>query len=152
MRASTRRRRRAPGERRRRSSRGTALVLVPAMTLVLLCLGAIAVDAALVHATHRQVHRAASAAAQDAAAMIDEDELLTTGDLVIDADRATRLVHAHFAAAKVPGELVDLRVATGPDEVDLTVVVAVEHVLLPALPGQDRASELTVRARGRLHR
>ena len=151
MRTSTPTRHPAPAEPARRDERGTALVLVPAMTLVLLCLGAIAIDSTLLHAAHRQVHRVASSAAEDAAAMIDEHELAASGQLRVDPDRANRVARAHLERASLPGDLLGVRVETGPDTVDLTVVVKVEHVLRPALRDGDRTSVVTVRTRGRLH-
>lgn len=134
-----------------RGERATALVLVPAMTLVLLCLGAIAVDMTLLHAAHRQVHRVAASAAEDAAGMLDERELLSTGRVVVDPERARGVVRAHLDAASLPGELVDLRIATGPDVVEVVVTVEIRHVLLPAVRSGAGTETVTVHTRGRLH-
>src|SRR5688572_28468668 len=111
------------GPPRRGPERGTALVLVPVMTLVLLCLGAIAVDLSLVHAMHRDTHRVASVAADDAAAMIDERRLQIAGELVVDRRRAERVVRAHVASAQLAGEVVALEVSTTATAVDVQVTV-----------------------------
>jgi Flp pilus assembly protein TadG len=140
------------GDRLRRPEAGTALVLVPAMTLVLLCLGAIGVDLSLVHAAHRQAHRVASVAAEDGASMIDERELQHSGTLVLDADRATSVALAHVSVADLVGEVRDVSVLPGTTTLDVTLTVDVPHVLAPSLPGHDGSTRITVSARGRLHR
>lgn len=145
MPASTRPPRRAP-------ERGTVLVLVPAMTLVVLSLGAIAVDLSLVHSVHRDAHRVAASAADDAAGMIDERTLQVSGRIELDPARAERVARAHVAAADLAGDLVDVQVDAGPATVDVVLTVDAPHVILPALPGGERTSRLRVAARGRLHR
>lgn len=160
MRPSMPRRRPAPGRdpvtagRRPHvpRERGTALVLVPAITLVLLCLAAIAIDLSLVHAVHRDAHRTVSAAADDAAAMIDERRLQLTGELEIDPARAERVVRAHLGSADLAGELSEVDITTDDTTVDVSAVVHAPHVVLPALPGRDDSTRLVVTARGRLHR
>jgi Flp pilus assembly protein TadG len=131
--------------------RGTALVLVPAMVLVLLCLAAIAIDMSLVHAVHRDAHRVASVAADDAAAMIDERQLQVSGDLVIDPERAEQVVRAHVASVRLAGELVDVEVRPRATTVDVQLTVDAPHVVLPSFPGRDDSTRLVVIGRGRLH-
>ena len=107
VRATTLRRRPAsPAERRRRSAAAesaSALALVPALLLVFLCLGGIAIDLSLVHGAHRGAHRTLSSAADDAAAMIDTSELQLSGELRIDPGDAERVVLAHLRLADLPG-------------------------------------------------
>lgn len=141
--------------RARRPERGTALMLVPALVAVVLGLGAIAVDGAVLHAAHRSIHRVVSAAADDAAGALDSQALRTSGEIRIDADRARRLAHAHLAAARLPGQLV------GPAEIELdddgtmvrvTATVRVTRVLASAIPGTTGDETLRVSAAARLHR
>lgn len=137
---------------RRRSERATALVLVPAMMLVLLCLAAIAIDMSLLHAMHRDAHRVASAAAEDAAGMLDERELHTSGRLVVDRVRAERVARARVGAADLAATLREVRVSTGVTTVEVTLALDAPHVVLPSLPGTSDFTRLVVSARGRLHR
>lgn len=139
---------------RRRSERASALVLIPAMALVVIALAAITIDLSLVHSAHRSVHRIASAAADDAAAMLDERELQRSGEVAIDPIAARRVVDAHLAAASLPGELVEVatRIDGSGTVVQVTVVVDVDHVALPDSPPLGTAERLTVTARGRLQR
>lgn len=133
------------------SQRGTALVLVPTMTLVLMCLGAIAVDLSLVHSVHRDAHRVASAAADDAAAMIDERALQVRGEIVVDGRRAERIARARVETAKLAGDYVDAFVVAADDSVEVTLVVDAPYVFLRGLPGHGDSTRITVVARGRLH-
>lgn len=124
------------------------------MTLVVLALAAITIDLSLVHSAHRSLHRIASSAADDAAAMLDERELQRSGELVVDPVAARRVVDAHFSAASLPGELVeiDTRIDADRTVVEVTVVVDVAHVLLPDTPPLGDVERLTVTARSRLQR
>ena len=133
------------------AERGTALVLLPAMVLVLLSLGAIAIDLSIVHSVHRDAHRVASAAADDAAAMIDERQLQITGALVIDPAEAERVVRAHLSGAHLAGDLVGVEVQPSETTVDVRLTVDAPHVLLASFPGRDDATRLVVVSRGRLH-
>lgn len=133
-----------PGER------GTAVVLVPALVLVFICLGAIALDLSLVHAMHREAHRIASSAAEDAASMIDERRVQMSGEVVVDAARAERVARAHVLAADFAGEIIDVTVHVSDTTVDVTLTVRVPRVFLPRGSGGD--PEMDVSARGRLRR
>lgn len=151
MRATTRQRPPAPrGDPI--SERGTALILVPAMTLVLLALGSIAVDLSMLHGAHRAVHRTVSAAADDAAGMIDTREVQRTGSVRIDPAAARRVVLAHLEASRLPGELVTVEVQVSADlrSISVRTVVRIEHVMLRAVPGAGDDELLTVTAHARL--
>lgn len=145
--------RRAPGGCD--TERASALVLAPALVLVLICLGGLAVDMSVLHGAHRAVHRAVSSAADDAAGMIDQDAMQTRGELRIDAERARRVAVAELAATRLPGR------AAGPPvvvvdpsgtAVTVTLEVRVDRVMLAALPGAAGSETLTVTSRARLHR
>ncbi|MFN7149804.1 MAG: hypothetical protein ACK4V6_10020 [Microthrixaceae bacterium] len=146
--------RRHPSRRQRADEQGSALVLVPAMMMVLLALGAIAVDLSVLHGAHRSLHRIASGAADDAAAMIDAEQLQLDGELSIDHDAARRVVDAHLDAARVPGTLTTTRTSFSADGAVVTVelTASVDHVLLATIPGTDPTETVSVIARARLQR
>lgn len=139
----------APGDR------GSALVLVPTLMLVLIALGGIAIDLSLVHGAHRAAHRAVSSAADDAASMIDTRLLQRTGEVRIDPDAARRAATAELAAAAMPGHLSGTP-SVVVDPVGTTVVVTIEldvdRVMLRALPGQPDHERIRVSATARLDR
>lgn len=139
--------------RRLRPERATALMLVPALMLVLLSLGAIAVDLTALHGAHRRAHRVVSAAADDAAGMLDSRLIQETGELRIDPEAAGAVVTAHLDSASLPGTQIGPTQVTVSDDgtaVLVAVHVRIEHVLLPSLPGSDQADIVTVSATGRL--
>ncbi len=139
----------------RNHERASALVLVPAMLLVLMCLGGLAIDLSLLHGAHRSAHRVVSAAADDAAAMIDTEHLQLTGELRIDPAAAQRVALAQVGTMTLPGRQVGpVRVEVDPQGTTVTVSVAVEvaHVMLRALPGGPDRQRLDVVAHARLNR
>jgi Flp pilus assembly protein TadG len=141
-------------DRRRTHDDGSALVLVPALLMVLLALGAIAIDLSVLHGAHRSLHRIASGAADDAAAMIDTERLQVDGELRIDGAAARRVVDAHLDAAQVPGSLASSRtsVSADGDVVTVELTSSVDHVLLASLPGTERTEAVSVTVRARLQR
>ncbi len=147
---------RAPLSRRTaRDESASALVLVPTMMLVLLCLAGIAIDLTLLHGAHRTAHRAVTSAADDAAAMIDQGELQTTGRLVVDADAARRVALAELDTMTLPGRRLgapDVVVDAERGTVTITLELAVDHVVLAAVPGHPGDERVRVVARGRLNR
>jgi hypothetical protein len=124
------------------------------MLMVLLALGAIAIDLSVLHGAHRSMHRIASGAADDAAAMLDAEQLQLDGALRIDAVAARRVVDAHLAAARLPGTLTTARTSVSDDGAVVTVELTaeVDHVLLAAIPGTDPSEAISVVARARLQR
>lgn len=154
MTATTPTRRRAHRSSRRWAEQGSALILVPAMLMVVLALGAIAVDLSVLHGAHRTLHRIASGAADDAAAMIDAEQLQLDGELRIDDRAARQVVDAHLDAAHVPGTLTAARTSISEDGAVVTVelTAAVDHVLLATIPGTEPTEPISVIARARLQR
>ncbi len=76
----------------RADQRGSALLLIPAGVLIVLLLGALVVDTAVVFLAEREAEATASAAANDLAALaLDEAELRTTGRYVLDPYALTDL-------------------------------------------------------------
>ena len=71
----------------RRDQAASALLLIPAGVLIVLLLGALIVDTAVVFLAEREAEAAASAAANDLAALaVDQAELRSTGRYVLDPD------------------------------------------------------------------
>lgn len=83
----------------RASERGSVLMLMPAAVLVLVVLGAVAVDAAIAFMAQRELQSATAAAANDAAvAALEEARLYECGELSVAADRAATVAAAAFGA------------------------------------------------------
>lgn len=119
-------------------------MLMPAAVLVVLVLGAIAVDLSVVHLGEREVAAAASAAANDAAtAGVSEADLYTDGRFDLDPTEVTDVVAASLAAQDRTGtqlRLVDAPHLTdtdgdgGTDTVTVTVEQRVDYVFARSLP------------------
>lgn len=119
--------------------RGSVLMLMPAAVLVLVVLGAIAVDSAVVYLAEREVGSAAAAAANDAAgaAMSDGDFYRSGGEVTLDPGRAAAVAQAS-AAARLPRELELLgppRVEVAGRQVCVRVAARVRRIFAPAIPG-----------------
>ena len=140
------------GRRPRRSDdRGTALVLVPAMALVMIVLAAIALDMSVVAGIQRAAERELSAAADDAAGMIDGREHQRNGTVRIDATAAEQVVRARLEVADLPGRVVELRIAVTADVVDVVARIESPRIFLRAVPGMgDRSLSAPIHVRARL--
>ena len=128
--------------------RGSVLMLVPAGVLVLVVLGAIAVDSAVAFMAQREISNAAAAAANDAAgaALSDERFYLDGGALVIDPARARVVAARSVAARGVRGVSVSrVDVVVGPDaqSVCVTVEGVAPYVLARALPFVPSSARVT---------
>lgn len=125
---------------------GSVLMLMPAAVLIVLVLGAIAVDSAIVYLGQRQAHDIAFDAANDAAgAGLDLEAVRTTGEIVYDPDRVEALAARAVAAAGMDDvELVSAR----PDGTAVVVTVrrTIEHLFVQAL-GEPSRDVITVSAR-----
>ena len=136
--------------RRAMTERATALVLVPTMMLVLVALAAVAVDLTAIHAAQRSLYRTVSAAADDAAGMVDRRRIQQDGVVVVDPEAARRVVRARLATADLPGTVDEVLVATDARSVEVTVRVRIEHLFLGVVPGVDDTGTVPVRVRARL--
>jgi hypothetical protein len=137
------------------SDAGSALMLVPAMLLVLICLGGIAIDLTVVHGAHRGAHRSVTAAADDAAAMIDSSLLQQTGELRIDPTAARQVALSQMDPEQLPGRIADgpwVIVDDSGTVATVGVVLDIDHVMLRALPGHPDDERITVVAQARLNR
>ncbi len=134
-----------------RRSRGSVLMLMPAAVVIVLLLGAIAVDSAIVYLHQREAYNVAFDAANDAAgAGIDRDLLRTTGTISYDPDRLRTLAAATVSAAGIDNlALVD--VAPAGDVVEVVVEVRVSHLFAPAFGGRSHETlRITARAAGQV--
>ena len=122
----------------RRHERGSVLMLMPAAVLIVLLLGAIAVDSAIVYLGQRQAYNVAFDAANDAAgAGFDLDAARTSGEIVYDPDRVAALAAQAVAAAGID----DLElVSAEPDGTGVVVTVrrTVRHLFVQALGDPSR--------------
>ncbi len=109
----------------RRGDRGSVLMLMPAAVLIVLLLGAIAVDSAIVYLGQRQAYNVAFDAANDAAgAGFDVAEARSTGTIVYRPDRVEEIVADAVGAADLDGlRSVDVAVE---DEGVIAVTIDVE--------------------------
>lgn len=134
----------------RRAERGSALMLVPASVLVLVVLGALAVDAAMAFLGQRALTNAAAAAANDAAALALSDAAFygdAGGPLVLDGGRATRAAADAVAHARLRGvQVVDRRVAVDGAHVCVHLVGRVRYLFSPVVPGVPRSATVHGRA------
>ena len=131
---------------RRRDERGSVLMLMPAAVLIVLLLGAIAVDSAIVYLGQRQAYNVAFDAANDAAgAGVDLGEVRSSGEIVYDPDRVAAIASQAVAAAGID----DLElVSAEPDGTGVVVTVrrTVKHLFVQAL-GDPSRDVLTISAR-----
>lgn len=116
---------------------GSALALVPAAFLVLIVLGAIAVDSAAAYLGHRQLGDALNAATQDAAASgLSDQTFYRSGVVTIDPGTAQNIA-CRALTAQLAGELdnVTASIAVDGDLVGLRATARVREVFGVALPG-----------------
>ena len=89
--------------RRTRADEGNALMLVPAGVLVLLMLGAIAVDSAVVFLAQRDLSNRTSAVANDVAGFASSDDAFYRDGVVqLDGARAAAYTQLAFAPDRTP--------------------------------------------------
>lgn len=137
---------RAPESTRTRS----VLLLMPSAVLIVLLLGAVAVDLGRVHLAERELTAAAEGAANDAVTYgLDESRLRADGEYVLDPTRVEQAARTSLAAGDVGDELTgfDVRLL-GPGTVEITVTATVAYLFAPSIPGAPDATvvEATVRA------
>lgn len=115
-------------------------MLMPAAVLVMMLLGAIALDAAAIRMQSRELRNVARSAANDAlSAALDVDHLRETGEIRIDESIARATVDEAISRRSVDGVAVDaVDLTADPDGTFVLTVTlrrSVDHVLRP--PGTD---------------
>jgi hypothetical protein len=125
--------------------RGSALLLMPAATLMVIVLAAITVDLSLVHLGRREAIAAAEAAANDAATFgLDESSYRTGAGYSLDPVRAHRAMEQSITAAGLVDDL-----AAPPQmeilgtRVRVQLSITVDYVFARALPGVAHSTTVT---------
>lgn len=123
-------------------------MLMPAAVLIVVLLGAVAVDLSIVFLGRRELAAAAAAAANDAVTYgLDQDALRVDGGYALDPERVRDAVDASLAASNVDVDvhppLVEL---VGPGEVRVTLSGEVQYVFAPAVPGGPTSAEVQASA------
>lgn len=127
---------------------------MPAAVLILVLLGAIAVDASIAFLAHREALNAASAAANDAAgAALDEKALVDDDEIVLDERRVRAAAEA--AVRGQSSSVVNIDLARSGVEIDdLTVTVRVVgsagYVFARAVPGAPETVDVEATASAEL--
>jgi uncharacterized membrane protein len=132
-------RNRAPARPRR--ERGSVLILVPALVLVVLILGAIAVDSAVAYLGHRELQDFSTSVAQQVAtATLSQASFYENGGAVeIDETKAAAIISQAVQAQNATGGLTHLTVAPptfpDPQTVVIRATATVDNVFAPAVGG-----------------
>ena len=124
-------------------------MLMPAAVMVVLMLGAIAVDLSIVQLAHRDLVDVAASAANDAAGYgLDPAAFRQTGAYRIDLARAEQAARRSVAAHHLSEQITELRVVPGPgvDQITVELALPVEHLFAKAIPGADDSTVVTARA------
>lgn len=129
----------------RRDDRGSALLMIPTIMLLLVVLGGIAADAAVVTGAQRQLADITAAAANDAtAAAIDDGSFYLAGRVRIAPSLAERHVRDAIAAGGPhPFTVHTVRVEVTDDLVVVRASATVEHIFAKAIPGVAKASTVS---------
>ena len=120
-------------------------MLMPAGVLVVLVLGALAVDSAILFLGERELADLTAAAANDAATVaLLEEPFYRCGRLTLDEDEA-REVARTISAARTSDAVEDVEIdveidnAVNPPEVTVAAAGVVRLVFTPAIPGTTRS-------------
>lgn len=132
------------GATRPAGERGSVLMLVPAAVVVVLLLGAIAVDSAIVYLEQRRAYNAAADAANDAAGAGLDRDALRRGDTRYDAARV-RAVAADSVAAGGDEAIGFVDATVDGNVVNVTVEVTIEHVFVQVF-GRDGTETMQMSA------
>jgi hypothetical protein len=120
-----------------RSDRGSVLALVPAAFLVLIILGALAVDSAAAYLGQRQLHDTLGAAAADAVgAGLSRPKFYANGAVSLTLSQAAQVV-CQSVAAQADGDLHDVRlwIAVAGPTIRLEGRASVDAIFGRDIPG-----------------
>jgi len=132
------------------AERGSVLMLMPAAVLILVILGAFALDRAVAFGAQRSlVATAQSAANNGAGGGLDIDLLRSTGKVDLDPAAVGRQVHATVAAS---GQAIEVSWSIEGDTVVVRLHQRVRYIFGPAVPGGDRDAVVGAVARANLRR
>ena len=124
-------------ERFRRVDRGSVLFLFPAAFLIVLVLGAIAIDSGAAFLRQRELAAAADAAANDAVTLAIHDSVALGAEPIIDPAAAEAAVRQSLARrGLLDGLSAPPRVTViAADRLEVHLEAVAEYVIAPALPG-----------------
>lgn len=128
-----------------RDDRGSVLMLMPALFLIMLVLAAIAVDLTAVRVRQRTFLAAITDAANDAVTVgLDEDAFRAGAGYRLDPSRVRNVVFATLAARGVADHLTAApEVIIDPaGTVTIRAVGRVDHIFSGALPGTPRTTSV----------
>ena len=127
-------------------------MLMPAGVLIVLILGALAVDSAILFLGERELADLSAAAANDAAtAAIVEKSFYECGRLELDRERANT-VALTVARSRVSDAVnltnvsIETRNTQQPPQVEITATGTVRLIFTPAVPGRPRTRVVEARA------
>jgi Flp pilus assembly protein TadG len=116
---------------------GSVLFLFPAAFLIVLVLGAIAIDSGAAFLRQRELAAAADAAANDAITLAVRDSIELGEEPVIDQAVADAAVRASLDRRGLLDDLSAPPVVTvlAPDRLEVRLEAVADYVIAPALPG-----------------
>ena len=132
-----------------RHVRHSVLMLMPAAVLIVLLLGAIAVDLTVVHLRQRAAINAVSSAANDAVTFgLDEGALRRGDGYQLDSDRVSRAVVQSLESQGFVRDLVGPPevIESEPGRITVVVHVRVSYVFAKSLPHGPQGTQVTARA------
>ena len=135
-----------------RSERGSVLALMPAAVMIVIVLGAIAVDGSLAFLAERQVSNLAASVANDAATQgiaverFYEDGTLLLDDALVEAVADAALVQATESLGHLDDLTIDV-VVLSADTVEVTVRARTKTLFSRALPAAVEHREVGAAAR-----
>ena len=119
-----------------RRDRGSVLMLVPAAVIVLVILGSIAVDSAIVFLGQRELENfTASAATSAASAGLDASAFYTDHRIVIDPERADAIAQAMRSEIGAGVHDVQVVVTVNDSQVTVSATGTVDDLFAPVIPG-----------------
>jgi Flp pilus assembly protein TadG len=124
--------------KRHRDERGSVLILMPAAVLIVLLLGAVAVDLTVVHLRQQQAIEAAASAANDAVtAGVDQAALRAGRGYTLDPDRVRAAVDQSLRAQGLTDRLAAPPQIDEPTPRSVTVVITLraDYLFARSLPG-----------------
>jgi hypothetical protein len=125
------------------AERGSVLVLMPAAVLIVLLLGAVAVDLTAVHLRRQQAIEAAASAANDAVTFgLDESALRSGRGYRLDPVRVREVVLRSIEDQGLADDLVAPPVVTEPtpSSVHVELSMRADYVFARSLPGAPRGT------------
>jgi Flp pilus assembly protein TadG len=130
--------------------RGSALLLIPVMVLVLFLAAGLVVDSAIGFSTKRDLVEAASAVANDTVSAIAEEPAYDSGDISLDKEfverRAKQAIDARHS--NWDSDIVAVaRIVTGPDgrpAVQVTATGTAHYLFAQVFPWQPSTLQLSV--------